>query len=66
MNAVSPLNAYFGLIVAFAMKYESEAGVGTVIALMLLTSSPCSSCGRSCLRCGTSSVFHGEFDPGWS
>jgi aminobenzoyl-glutamate transport protein len=35
MNAVSPLNAYFGLIVAFAMKYEPKAGVGTVIALML-------------------------------
>jgi aminobenzoyl-glutamate transport protein len=35
MNAVSPLNAYFGLIVAFAMKYDSKAGVGTVIALML-------------------------------
>jgi aminobenzoyl-glutamate transport protein len=35
MNAVSPLNAYFGLIVAFAMKYEPRAGVGTVIALML-------------------------------
>ena len=35
MNAISPLNAYFGLIVAFAMKYEPKAGVGTVIALML-------------------------------
>jgi len=35
MNAISPLNAYFGLIVGFAMKYDSKAGVGTVIALML-------------------------------
>ena len=35
INAVSPLNAYFGLIVAFAMKYDPKAGVGTVIALML-------------------------------
>lgn len=35
MNAVSPMNAYFGLIVAFAMKYQKDAGVGTVIALML-------------------------------
>jgi aminobenzoyl-glutamate transport protein len=34
-NAVTPLNAYFGLIVAFAMKYQKDAGVGTVIALML-------------------------------
>jgi aminobenzoyl-glutamate transport protein len=35
MNAVTPLNAYFGLIVSFAMKYQKDAGVGTVIALML-------------------------------
>jgi aminobenzoyl-glutamate transport protein len=35
MNSVSPLNAYFGLIVSFAMKYQKDAGVGTVIALML-------------------------------
>jgi aminobenzoyl-glutamate transport protein len=35
MNAVSPLNAYFALIVTFAQKYDSKAGVGTVIALML-------------------------------
>ncbi|HEX7086171.1 MAG TPA: AbgT family transporter [Vicinamibacterales bacterium] len=34
-NAVSPLNAYFALIVSFAMKYQKDAGVGTVIALML-------------------------------
>ena len=35
LNSVSPMNAYFGLIVAFAMKYQKDAGVGTVIALML-------------------------------
>ena len=35
MNAISPLNAYFALIVSFAMKYEKHAGVGTVISLML-------------------------------
>jgi aminobenzoyl-glutamate transport protein len=34
-NAISPLNAYFALIVSFAMKYDPKAGVGTVIALML-------------------------------
>ncbi len=34
-NAISPLNAYFALIVAFAQKYDPKAGVGTVIALML-------------------------------
>lgn len=35
INAVTPLNAYFALIVSFAMKYDPKAGVGTVIALML-------------------------------
>lgn len=34
-NAVSPLNAYFALIVSFAAKYQKNAGVGTVVALML-------------------------------
>jgi aminobenzoyl-glutamate transport protein len=35
MNAISPLNAYFALIVTFAAKYQKDAGVGTVVALML-------------------------------
>lgn len=35
MNAISPLNAYFALIVGFAQKYQKDAGVGTVVALML-------------------------------
>lgn len=35
MNAISPLNAYFALIVSFAARYQREAGVGTVVALML-------------------------------
>jgi aminobenzoyl-glutamate transport protein len=35
MNSVSPLNAYFALIVSFAAKYQKNAGVGTLIALML-------------------------------
>ena len=35
INAVTPLNAYFALIVVFAQKYQKDAGVGTVIALML-------------------------------
>ncbi|WP_217441941.1 AbgT family transporter [Myxococcus sp. CA039A] len=34
-NAISPLNAYFALIVTFAQKYQKEAGVGTIVALML-------------------------------
>jgi aminobenzoyl-glutamate transport protein len=35
INAITPLNAYFALIVTFAQKYQTDAGVGTVIALML-------------------------------
>ena len=35
INAISPLNAYFALIVTFAQKYQKGAGVGTVVALML-------------------------------
>jgi aminobenzoyl-glutamate transport protein len=35
VNAISPMNAYFALIVTFAAKYQKNAGVGTVIALML-------------------------------
>jgi len=35
MNAITPLNAYFALIVTFAQKYQKDAGVGTVVALML-------------------------------
>ena len=35
VNAISPLNAYFAMIVAFAQRYDKNAGVGTVVALML-------------------------------
>jgi aminobenzoyl-glutamate transport protein len=35
MNAITPLNAYFAMIVTFAQKYQKDSGVGTVIALML-------------------------------
>jgi aminobenzoyl-glutamate transport protein len=35
INAISPLNAYFALIVSSAAKYQKDAGVGTVVALML-------------------------------
>src|SRR5690606_13991720 len=31
MNAITPLNAYFALIVSFAARYQTGAGVGTVI-----------------------------------
>lgn len=35
MNAITPLNAYFALVVGFAQKYDKHAGVGTVVSLML-------------------------------
>lgn len=35
MNSITPLNAYFAMIVTFCQKYQKDAGVGTVIALML-------------------------------
>jgi aminobenzoyl-glutamate transport protein len=35
VNAITPLNAYFALVVTFAQKYDTNAGVGTVVSLML-------------------------------
>jgi aminobenzoyl-glutamate transport protein len=35
VNAITPLNAYFALVVGFAQKYDKTAGVGTIVALML-------------------------------
>lgn len=35
MNAITPLNAYFALVVGFAQKYDKGAGVGTIVSLML-------------------------------
>jgi aminobenzoyl-glutamate transport protein len=35
INAITPLNAYFALVVTFAQKYDKTAGVGTVVSLML-------------------------------
>ena len=35
INAITPLNAYFASIVTFAQKYQKDAGVGMVVALML-------------------------------
>src|SRR4029077_2979835 len=34
-NVIPPLMAYFGMIVIFAQKYDKNAGVGTVVAMML-------------------------------
>jgi aminobenzoyl-glutamate transport protein len=35
MNAITPLNAYFALVVGFAQKYDKEAGIGTIVSMML-------------------------------
>jgi aminobenzoyl-glutamate transport protein len=35
VNSITPLNAYFALVVGFAQKYDKDAGVGTVVSLML-------------------------------
>ena len=35
INAITPLNVYFGMVVGFCQRYDKEAGVGTVVAMML-------------------------------
>jgi aminobenzoyl-glutamate transport protein len=35
INIVTPIMAYFPLIVVFALRYDKRSGIGTVIALML-------------------------------
>jgi aminobenzoyl-glutamate transport protein len=35
LNIVTPIMAYFPLIVVFASRYDKQSGIGTVIALML-------------------------------
>ena len=35
MNAITPLNVYFGMVVGFCQRYDKNAGVGTVVAMML-------------------------------
>ena len=35
MNAITPLNAYFALMVGFVQKYDRNSGVGTVVSLMI-------------------------------
>lgn len=34
-NIISPLMAYFAVIVAFMQKYDEESGIGTLISMML-------------------------------
>ena len=35
MHSITHLNAYFALVVGFAMKYDKNAGIGTIVALMI-------------------------------
>ena len=35
MNAITPLNVYLAVMVGFAQKYQRDAGIGTIVALML-------------------------------
>jgi aminobenzoyl-glutamate transport protein len=35
VNVITPLNAYFAVVVGFCLKYDRRAGIGTVVALML-------------------------------
>ncbi len=35
LNVVTPLMAYFPLIIIFAQRYRKDAGIGTVVAMML-------------------------------
>jgi aminobenzoyl-glutamate transport protein len=34
-NVISPMMSYFGLIVAFAARYDKRTGIGTIVATML-------------------------------
>lgn len=34
-NIITPMMSYFGLILAFATKYDRKLGIGTIIAMML-------------------------------
>jgi aminobenzoyl-glutamate transport protein len=35
MNVITPMNVYLAVMVGFAQKYQKDAGVGTVVALMI-------------------------------
>jgi aminobenzoyl-glutamate transport protein len=35
LNVLTPLMAYFPLIVVFVRRYQRSAGIGTVVSLML-------------------------------
>jgi aminobenzoyl-glutamate transport protein len=35
VNVITPLNVYLAVMVGFAQKYQKDAGIGTIVALML-------------------------------
>jgi aminobenzoyl-glutamate transport protein len=35
MNTITPLNVYLAVTLGFAQKYQKDAGIGTIVALML-------------------------------
>jgi aminobenzoyl-glutamate transport protein len=35
INTITPLNPYFALVIGFCQKYDKNAGVGTVVSIML-------------------------------
>ena len=35
LNVITPLNVYLAVMVGFAQKYQKDAGIGTIVALML-------------------------------
>ena len=35
MNVITQLNVYLAVMVGFAQKYLKDAGIGTIVALML-------------------------------
>jgi aminobenzoyl-glutamate transport protein len=35
MNVITPLNVYLAVMVGFAAKYQKDAGIGTIVALMI-------------------------------
>ena len=34
-NVITPLNVYLAVMVGFAAKYQKDAGIGTIVSLML-------------------------------
>ena len=34
-NVVTPMMSYFGLILAFGMRYDKKLGIGTLVSIML-------------------------------